>query len=398
VVACALFTNHQLSSLLPILYHLYKLHLHPSPHTYTLPNRPPIPATTLASLRPLVSLTAMVRLSPSTCIPLKRYPMLAPFYYTPFFQSFVADYSLAATPIPTGSSTLPLLPLSHGSVSGPSQTINPSQNTHSGQPKSNSPPPPRCEVPAVPTAPGQVEKTVGRNTVNVMLPDVPMYHPLFLQWLHARRAWIIGQGYRDPLLVGALLLVQMFDRWLQHWWPLFHILCIGAPDTNPSGWVGIFDFWFVTLSTEHTPPPPALQTSPPNACARLMDPPQASDLAVPSPASTPSASRSKKNYRNEMSALNVQQIQQACTEAGGDADAIQRLAVVFPPGGVITRDALKVGRKPRVDHRGYQEFSVLVNGRWCCRLCNMLGRRTWKNEKDILNHVWNEHCDPPPSR
>jgi len=99
-----------------------------------------------------------------------------------------------------------------------------------------------------------------------------------------------------------------------------------------------------------------------------------------------------------MSALTVQQIQQACTVAGGDADAIQRPAVVFPPAGVTTSDALKVGRKSRMDHRGYQEFSVLVNGRWCCQLCNMLGRRTWKDEKDILNHVWNEHCHPPPSR
>jgi len=284
-------------------------------------------------------------------------------------SSFVADYSsLAATPIPTSSSTPPLLPLSHASVTRPSQTINPSQNAHSGQPKSNSPPPPRREVPC---------------------------HPLFLLWLHTRREWIIGQGYRDPLLVGPALLAQMFDWWLPRWWPLFHILCIGAPETNPSSWIGIFDFWFVTLSTEHPPSPSLLQTTPPNACAISTDSHQASDLAISSPVSTPSASRSKKHYRNEMSALTVKQIQQACTVAGGDADAVQRLAVVFPPGGVITRGALKVGR---MDHRGYQEFSELVNDRWCCQLCNMLGRRTWKNQKDILNHVWNEHCDPPPSR
>ena len=228
-----------------------------------------------------------------------------------------------------------------------------------------------------------------------------MYDPLFLQWLHARRAWIIGQGCSDPPLAGPSFLAQMFDRWLQHWWPLFHILCIGAPDINPSGWVGIFDFWFVTLSTEHTSSPP-LHTTPPNACTASTVPHQATDLAIQSPASTSSASRGKKRYRHEMSVLTVQQIQHACSVGGGDTDAIQRLEVVFPPGDVVTRDALKVDRKPRVGHRSYQEFSVLSNGRWYCRLCNMTGRnmtgdRTWKNEKDILNYVWNEHCDPPPS-
>jgi len=81
----------------------------------------------------------------------------------------------------------------------------------------DSPPPLRCEVPVVLTSPGQVEETAGGNTVNVILPDVPIYHPLFLQWLHARRAWVINQGYRDPLLVEASLLAQMFDKWLQHW-------------------------------------------------------------------------------------------------------------------------------------------------------------------------------------
>jgi len=300
--------------------------------------------TSLASLRPLVSITVIVHLPRQPVFVSSVILRSLHFIALPSFKSFVADYSsLAATP-------------------------------------------------------AQVENTVGGNTENVILTDVPMYHPLFLQWLHTRRAWIISQGYSDPLLVGTSLLAQMFDSWLQHWWPLFHILCIGAPDTNPSGWVGIFDFWFVTLSTEHTPPPSPPQATPPNTCATSMDPHQTSDLAIPSPASTPSVTRSRKNYRNEVSVLTVQQIQQACTVAGGDADAIQRLAIVFPPGGVITRDALKVGRKARVDHRGYQEFSVLIDGCWCCQLCNRSGSRSWKNEKDILNHVWNEHCDPPPLR
>ena len=247
------------------------------------------------------------------------------------------------------------------------------------------------------TAPGQIEEAVDENMADIILPDVPMYDPLFLQWLHARRAWMISQGCGDPLLVGPSFLARIFDRWLQQWWPLFHSLRIGDPDTNPSGWVGIFDFWLVSLSTEHTSSPSPHQMAPVNPGSTPTDTHETPELAIASPASTSLASQNKKNYRNEVSALTVQQIQHTCAAAGGDADAIQRLAVVFPPDVVITRDTLKVGRKPRVEHRGYQEFSGRVDDRWCCRLCKRMGGRTWKNEKDILNHVWNEHCDPPPS-
>jgi hypothetical protein len=229
------------------------------------------------------------------------------------------------------------------------------------------------------------------------VPDALMYAPLFLQWLNARRAWMISQGYSDPLVVGPSFLAQVFDRWLQQWWPLFDLLRIGMPGTNPSGWVGIFDFWFFTSSTEHTSSPSPPQTTPAGAGGTPTEPYQAPELAIAGHASTPLGSRNKKHYRNEMSTLTVQQIQHTCTVAGGDADAIQRLAVVFPPGAVITRDALKVGRKPRVGHRGYREFSRRVNDRWYCQLCKRTGGRTWENEKDILNHVWNKHCDPPPS-
>jgi len=202
---------------------------------------------------------------------------------------------------------------------------------------------------------------------------------------------MISQGRSDPLLIGPSFLAQMFDRWIQQWWPLFDLLRIGTPGTNPSGWVGIFDLWFSTLSTEYTSYP-----SPPQKTSE--DVYQAPELAIAGPASTPLESRNKKHYRNEMSTLTLRQIQQTCTEAGGDADAIQRLAAVFPPGDVVMRDALKVGRKrkSRVGHRGYQEFSGQVDGQWYCQLCNRIGGRTWKNEKDILNHVWNQHCDQSP--
>ena len=216
------------------------------------------------------------------------------------------------------------------------------------------------------TAPGQVETTVG---------NVPRYDHLFTVWLHARRVWIADQGCLDPLLVGIPSLAQVFDTWLQQRWPSFYTLHIGAPDNNQTRWFEIFDQWIVTLLSDTS-----------------------SVLAIPSPASAPSASQGKKNYRNEMSALTVQQIQHSCTVAGGDAGAIQRLALVFPLGSAITREALKIGWGRGMGHHGYQEFSVLVNGWWCCQLCNMSGRRKWKNVKDILNHVWNEHCDPRLSR
>jgi len=333
---------------------------------------------------------AMVRLSMSPPLPRKLYlPQIV--------RGFVADRSfLEATPIPTGTSaTSSSLPLSLSSVShstGPSRTIN--RNLSVNAPLSHTGPS-QDHVSAMLTDSSQVEEAFDGYTTDIIFPDVS---PLFLQWLHARRAWMTSQGRIDPLLVGPSFLAQMFDRWLQQWWPLFGLLRIGTPGTNPSGWVGIFDLWFSTLSIEHTSSPSPSQKTSGSASDTPAETYQAPELAIAGLASTPPESRNKKHYRNEMSTLTVQQIQRASTEAGGDADAIQRLAAVFPPGDVVMRDALKVGRKrkSRVGHRGYQEFSGLVDGQWYCQLCNRIGGRTWKNEKDILNHVWNKHCDLSP--
>jgi len=332
----------------------------------------------------------MVRLSMSTPLPRKLYlPQIV--------CGFVADRSfLEATPIPTGSSaTSPVPPLSLSSVShstGPSRTIN--RNLSVNTPLSHAGPS-QYHVSAMLTDSSQVQEAFDGYTAEIVFPDVS---PLFLQWLHACRAWMISQGCSDPLLVGPSFLAQMFNRWLQQWWPLFSLLRIGTPGTNPSGWVGIFDLWFSALSIEHTSPPSPSQKTSGSASDTPAEASQAPELAIAGLASTPPESRNKKHYRNEMSTLTVQQIQHTCTVAGGDADAIQQLAAVFPPGGVVTRDALKVGRKrkPRVGDRGYQKFSGQVGSRWYCQLCNRIGGHTWKNEKDILNHVWNQHCDPPP--
>src|SRR5258706_3894777 len=322
-------------------------------------------------------------------------------------KSFVTDCSsfVVALATPTHSSTTPPpSSLNHIHVSCStelSQTINLSRNaplSFAGQTQLHSLPPPQCEVPVVPTVPGRVEEISGGNSTTNILPDVSVYDPLFLRWLHARRACVISQGYSDPLLVGPSFLARMFDRWLQQWWPQFHFLRVDLPGTNPSSWVEIFDIWFTTLSTEHASPLSPPRKTPTNASYTPVDRYQTPELANAGPASASLAGLDKRHYRNEVSTLTVREIQDACTVGGGDAGAIQCLAVVFPPGGVVTRSALKISKKSGVGHRGYQEFSDLVDDRWYCRLCGRIGSRTWKNEKDILNHVWIGHCDPRPLR
>ena len=337
----------------------------------------------------------------------KQNPTLAPFRTLIWFISLVTDCSsLPATSSASISSTsAPSRSSTHGWPSchvKPSQAIGTNPNSslfYDVQPQSHSLPP-HCAVPPVVAAPSHLPmggEIFGGNTLNTILnpTDIPIYDHLFLQWLQARRGWIIRQGRGDPFLVGSSLLAQNFDKWLRQWWPLFHFLRLSAPGTNPSGWIGIFDFWFITIPDEHISSPSLPQTVPDITSTAPTASDQAPDVAIASPASARLATGSMKHYWNETSMLTVQQIQHACTVAGGDPSAIQRLAVVFSPGSVVTRDALKVGQKPRVGHHGYQEFSVLLDGRWYCLLCRMTGERSWKNQKDILSHVWNDHCDPP---
>ena len=319
-------------------------------------------------------------------------------YLTAPFQEATSTASNLSTSPPSRS-------LIDGSLSysvEPTQAIELNRTSplfHARQPQSRSLPP-QCAIPPAVTAPSHlpmIAETFGVRALNIIQnpPDIPLYDPLFLQWLQARCTWMIRQGRGDPFLVNPSLLAQMFDKWLRQWWPLFHFLHLGAPETDPSGWVGIFDFWLLTLPYENFQSPFLSQTTPANTITTPTAPYQAPEVAIASPPSASLAPGSMKHYWNEMSTLTVQKIQHSCTVAGGDPDAIQRLAVVFPPGRVVTRDALKVGRKSRVDHRGYQEFSVLLDGRWYCLLCRMTVERSWKNQKDILNHVWNDHCDPP---
>ena len=333
-------------------------------------------------------------------------------------KSIIADSSsLAPTSTTTASAVNPSLAFpstSYSSVSQPSQTIDPNTlqyYAHAGHPQSHSPPPVSTvtrlnlvQSPSTPSYPldfpptaaraNQQEVLHGRRpevevSSNQMLNNI-LHDPLFLQWLRARRAWMINQGCDDPLLIGPSVLAQLFDAWLRKWWPLFHSLALGVPATNPYGWVNIFDFWFVTVHSGYISSPSPSQTTPADASATPTVPYQAP--AMVRPASAFSANR--RHYRHETSTLTVGQIQDRCTIAGGEVDAIARLAAVFPPDSAVARDTLTVGRKPRGGHRGYQEFTGLRDGRWYCRLC---GAHKWKNEKEILNHVWNAHCDPPHS-
>ena len=309
------------------------------------------------------------------------------------------------TALPAATSTTAVLstspPLAFSSFScgsippsaGPSQTIDPTRNTslpHTGQSQSS-----LHSLPLVApmTHNGdqlEVEGGFGEDPLtSIWHPQgMPKYDYLFFQWLHARRAWMISQGCLDPWLVDPPLDV-VFGAWLRKFWPLFHFLGLGTPETNRSGWVGTFDFWFIDAG--YIMSPLSSHTTPANPGAILTIPYHTPAMTIASPASATSAS-GVPHYRNEESTLTVEKIQHNSTTAGGEKDAVNRLALVFPPGSVVTREALKVVGKPRGGPRGYYEFTEQRHGLWQCLLCCA---RSYINKKDLLDHVWNTHCDPP---
>ena len=344
-------------------------------------------------LRPL---STVVCLSVVAFLRQKRYSILAPFSPSQDKSLTVDSSSLAAMPTTVSSINAPPVrtPLGHGLFfrgAEPSQIINPSRNA---------PPFQQPLAQAMEASPAHLPEAIGGYPLDFILnpPGIPMYGHLFPQWLQARRAWMISRGYGDPFVIGPRYLAEMFHAWLQQYWPLIHLIRIGTPVTNLSGWTGIFDFWFIALHTNHISSAPSSHTTPANTSTAPTVPYHPPSVAITSPASASSASRNNKHHGSETSALTLQQIQDGCTAAGGATAAIQRLATVFPSGRAITRGALTVDRKARADHRGYQEFTgQLRNGRWRCLLCKEADTQTWKNQKDILNHVWDKHCNPPPS-
>jgi hypothetical protein len=189
---------------------------------------------------------------------------------------------------------------------------------------------------------------------------IPDYRPLFLEWLQTQHPAVT--------LRGGHALAQRFDEWFQPHWALLHFLGL----TAQMHWVQLFHFWFVT---SHAGDPKGMHhtsssvRSPPS---RVKDP----DTTPTGPSQAPPAApaRVSTSFLARTSTRTVEQIQEACTNAGGEADAIARLAVVFPPRSVISRDTLRVDRKPKGNHCGYREFTRLLDsGRWYCRFA---GSRT----------------------
>jgi hypothetical protein len=250
-----------------------------------------------------------------------------------------------------------------------------------------------------------IRKASGEHTMDGILrtSTIPEYRPLLLKWLQGHHPSMIPYDGSDPSAIGQAL-SQRFHEWFQPHWALLHLLGL----TAQINWTLLFRFWFVAShagDSEGTPHVSSPTRSPapapaPHANINPDATPTGPSRASPAPrarvrAATFSSARQRR-YRNETSTRTVKKIQKECK--GGEAAAVKRLADVFPPGSTISRNTLKVDGKPKEEgHCGYREFTgLLANGRWHCRLCGAGTNRSWRAEKDLLNHVWNDHCDPPP--
>lgn len=231
-------------------------------------------------------------------------------------------------------------------------------------------------------------------------PAIPDWGPLFREWLQARRRWARDRGFSDPVLLG-LLLSGAFNTWLQPQWPLLYNQDLRGPTEGASRWIRLFDFWLLMPCTQELlviqqPLYPTVQ-APTNPTNTTMVPAPIPSGPGPNPRIPTRGNR--RDTRNATSLRTVVAIQQECEKRGGEAAAIQRLEVVFPANTVVSRDALKVTRRSTRrsrgstrNHQGYLEFAGRREGQHYCRLCG-LASKLWKNEKDLLNHVWNVHCD-----
>lgn len=237
------------------------------------------------------------------------------------------------------------------------------------------------------------------------LPAVPDWGQLFREWLQARRRWARDHRFNDPVLVG-LLLARAFDAWLRPLWPLLYNQGLSGPTESRSRWIHLFDFWLLMRDAQEllmvqqplspTVRAPTHPTTHPAPIPILVP-------SIPLP-STPIPTRaSRRNVRNATSHRTVVAIQQECEKRGGEKEAIQKLETVFPANTVVSRDALKVTRRSTRrltrrsrgsmrNHQGYLEFVGRREVQHYCRLCGP-SSKLWKNEKDLLNHVWNIHCD-----
>ena len=240
----------------------------------------------------------------------------------------------------------------------------------------------------------------------------------FNEWLPTRRQFMSLQGLGDPLACGPVW-ARVFGQWFQ----LRQILSGRGVDDlavipHFRNWNDVFEYWLHRLLK-----PDIQGLDPPHASPRPTVSNDSSVYSTPPPAtsnildmgdthSTPPGRRGRKRIPNAPSKLTVPEIQDSCRRNGAEESVIARLAVVFPD--LVTREHLKLAGQAgdQRDHQGYMEFAerCMVSlksvkkrtsgtnagqmQRYKCKLCGQTKRPRWKNSKDLLDHVWDTHCDP----
>jgi len=210
-------------------------------------------------------------------------------------------------------------------------------------------------------------------------PEFFLRPPPIPEWTEAFNKWQ-SQG----VFTGSIW-AELFDAWLRPRWPLLHNQGLRDPVADPSRWTRLFTFWsheLMGLHAQEHPPLPMYPTTTSGA-----HPVQQSGSST----TTPAPYHSQSRIRNTTSRLTAAEIQQACTT--GEPAARDSITIMFPPNNPISRDDLK--KKPggsAHSHRSYMVFVGLRGLRYYCRLCD-IGRADWKNDKDLLDHIWNKHFD-----
>jgi len=244
----------------------------------------------------------------------------------------------------------------------------------------------------------------------------------FNEWLPTRQHQMMStQGLGDPLACRSIW-ARVFGQWFQ----LYQLSSgrgFGDLTVPPHywNWDALFESWLQQLLN---PDVQGLDASHVSAHATIStgssdsstSPPATSNtLDVTSRCPTPPGRKARKRIPNAVSRFTIPEIQESCRRSGAEESVIARIAVVFS--GIATREQLKLAGK-RGDqraHQGYMEFAerCMVNlgsvnkrksrtggtgtgqvQRYHCKLCGPPERPRWKNSKDLLDHVWDTHCDP----
>ena len=225
---------------------------------------------------------------------------------------------------------------------------------------------------------GDAASVISGVKERVSQPDLYswLHPPPVFEWIEAFKEWKAQWLLTEPVLD------ELFDVWFREHWPILHNQGLRDPVADPSRWAHLFDFWSRELLI---------------LCAQdLLLPPYHTTTSVAHPAlrwspstTTPAPRQRRRRTRNVISKRTAAEIQQACTE--GEPAARDSITVMFPPNSFVSRDDLK--QKPvrsAHSHRSYKTFVRLQGSRYYCRLCGPESS-SWKNEKDLLRHVWTKH-------